>query len=406
MLLHVLFRQTALRRDLLDELAVITGNAQSGSHLLADGPAAAAKFPTDGNDPVDGCRRSGRLRRRLQLTGKGFLEADVHRHGDETGQGIGNGLHPHQTGYSKQGVQYHTQHRKDHAQTEHRQQQRGLPLPHRLENGVIHIEQAHADDAPGPAAHEHAAHLNGLRMVDEQSDNGAGEQLHNDQEDQREDKQDQEREAAHLMHPFVVFRAVVIADQRHDSLGNADADVQGDGAALGGHAVCGGQDIAVLMAQQQTIQQHNGDRDQQYRNGSGKSHRQSPPGHFLLQRDIPERQRQHAALSELCQHHKKVQHGDYIGEHGGHRRTGHIHLKHKNKDRVQDNIHDTADGQSDAGLLGLSHRADQVPQHQPRHRGNPADDKHPEQIVGGKAQGKLVRAEKQQNGLHEYSQQH
>ena len=52
MLLHVLFRQTALRRDLLDELAVITWNAQSGSHLLADGPAAAAKFAADGDDAL------------------------------------------------------------------------------------------------------------------------------------------------------------------------------------------------------------------------------------------------------------------------------------------------------------------------------------------------------------------
>ena len=37
------------------------------------------------------------------------------------------------------------------------------------------------------------------------------------------------------MNPLVVLCPVAIADQRHNALGNADADMQGNGAALGGN---------------------------------------------------------------------------------------------------------------------------------------------------------------------------
>lgn len=52
--LDVFLSQAALGGDLFDEVAVVARDPQLGGHFLADGPAAAAEFPADGDHPVVG----------------------------------------------------------------------------------------------------------------------------------------------------------------------------------------------------------------------------------------------------------------------------------------------------------------------------------------------------------------
>ena len=49
-LLDIAGVKAGFQRDLVDQLLVVVGNAQPFGELLADGPAAAAKFAADGDD--------------------------------------------------------------------------------------------------------------------------------------------------------------------------------------------------------------------------------------------------------------------------------------------------------------------------------------------------------------------
>lgn len=120
-------------------------------------------------------------------------------------------------------------------------------------------------------------------MGSEDAGNGCGHQLYDDEKQNGEDPQDLEGKAAHLMDPLMVFGAVAEADQRHDALGDADADVKGDGAAFGGNAVGGGEDVAVFMSQQQAVEHGNGHRNQQHRHRSGEAHGTGVESHFAFQ---------------------------------------------------------------------------------------------------------------------------
>ena len=402
---NIFFGKAALLRDFLNELAVIAGDAQPGGHLFADGSAAAAKFPADGNYTV----RDGSHFHFLGLSGtfsdQGLFEPAVQRHRNETGDGIGNGLHPHQAGNAKEGVQGKAEGGEDHTQTEHCQQQGGLPLAHRLEDGVVHVEQAHADDAPGPAAHKGAAHFNDGLVGREHPHNDIGNELHNGQEDDGENQQNQKGQPAYCVNPLVILGAVAVADEGHDALGNTDADVQGDGTALGGDAVGGREDIAPLMPQQQAVQNRDGHRHQQHRQSGGKTDRQGTPGHVLLQRNVSGGQGKHRRGSHTGQHHKEIDHGNGVGQHGGNGGAGHIHLKHKDKYRVQNDIQNAAHGQPNAGLFGFAHGAHQVAQGQAGYCGQAANHKDPEQIVAGETKGKFICAKEPQNGTHKQGQQ-
>ena len=144
--------------------------------------------------------------------------------------------YPHQAADAEEMVEDNAEDGKDHAQPQHCQQQRCPPLPHGLEDGIVHVEQAHADHTPGPPAHERTAHGDGLLMVDEEPHDGVRDQLHNGEEHDGEKKEDDEGETAHRMDPLVVLGAVAVPDQGHDALSDADADVQCDGIGVGyGH---------------------------------------------------------------------------------------------------------------------------------------------------------------------------
>lgn len=86
-------------------------------------------------------------------------------------------------------------------------------------------------------------------MGSEDTSKGFGHQLYDDEEQNGEDPQDLEGKAAYLVNPLVVLGAVAEADQGHHTLGDADADMKGDGTAFGGDAVGGGEDVAVFMPQ-------------------------------------------------------------------------------------------------------------------------------------------------------------
>ena len=76
----------------------------------------------------------------------------------------------------------------------------------------------------------------------------------------------------------------------------------------------------------------------------------------------------------------------------------------EDKDGVQDDVHNAAKGKADARLFGFAHSPHQMAQDQPGHRGQTADDKHPKEIPGRKAEGQLIGLEKGKDGFHEQPQ--
>lgn len=105
--------------------------------------------------------------------------------------------------------------------------------------------------------------------------------------------------------------------------------MKGDGAAFGGDAVGGGEDVAVFMPQQQAVEHGNGHRHQQHRHGGREAHSAGVKGHLAFQREALGIDAQNGVLADFGQNDKEIHHRNGVGKHGGHCGTGHIHAKAK-----------------------------------------------------------------------------
>ena len=197
-------------------------------------------------------------------------------------------------------------------------------------------------------------------VLHEQRNKGGWEQL----EEQRHRDDDGERSLARkadrLFHTADVAAGVVIADQRHDALGKSLGNVHRNHVDLltdthGSDGVC------AISGSEVVEQGHAGDVEQVLNRGRDAD-RTHAADNLLFEGEFLGVDADKGASAFDSQQHKEIQAGDTVGDKGGKSRAAGSHVKSpwQDKDRVEDDVEQTAAHGADAGVHGRAFRADQI----------------------------------------------
>ena len=213
-----------------------------------------------------------------------------------------------------------------------------------------------ADDAQ-----EGASEFHRFGIIDKAAGDRGSPKIQQHGDDQRNRQTARQQALNGLQHPLAVAGGVIVADERQGTLGDALPHGKGQQVHLFGdpHPGHGGIGVAGGKMVQHSIADGAHDRDE----AAGQPNREYFPGDALPQRVLPGRSGNGGLMADLMQEQSKITGRGQIGKQGGQAGSGYLQLQHKDEQRVQQDIKDTAKRNAKAGLSGIALRPDQMCQH-------------------------------------------
>ena len=268
-------------------------------------------------------------------------------------------------------------------------------MSRRLEDGNDHHRDGNGGTSDADDAQEMLAIGNGLGIIDEKFDDGNGTCKKIDRADRRNDERIQKRRLDRRAHTRIILCGEVIADQGKHALRHTVCDRKGKHIDLLGdtHA----RDGLIGVRYDHFVEHDIGERTHQHHQKARETDKQDLLRNTVAQGIIAGRKFDDGVIAVFIKEHEEIARCDQIGKHRRDRRALDTELHRENKDRVENDIKDTAERHADAGFLGIALRAHKMCKTSVHNRWNTADGDRPQNVIRAKIIGCRIRAEQREN---------
>ena len=206
----------------------------------------------------------------------------------------------------------------------------------------------------------------------------------------------------HGVHALVVFGGVVVGDDRHHGLTDAETDVQRQALRLEDNTHGSKRNVAV--AGHELVDHDVVHVEQEHGKGRGTTHVENAAYAPTLRYFTGRQEAQHGTAAQRFHYNDEVETRDTVGERGGDARADDLiaaRQQNEHEQRVKNDVDHASERDAEAGFARFADAADIVGKDVGQNRGRTAEDDHAQGIGAGEGIGFVSRAEQEQKRTHE-----